>query len=70
MIDKGYAYGMKLRGYSLGAQPRGAIDRIDDPTGKYYDIVIYADPLTVDQIHGYDLEYVGRVQKKWEVVHG
>lgn len=70
MIDKGYAYGMKLRGYSPGAQPRGQIDRIDDPSGKYYDIVIYADPLLTDQIRGYDLEYIGKVQKKWEVVRG
>lgn len=68
--ETGYAYGMKLRGYSLGAQPRGAVERIDDPTGKYYDIVVYNDPLTTDQIRGYDLEYVGKVQRKWEVVRG
>ena len=69
-MEKGYAYGMKLRGYSLGAQPRGAIDHIDDNSGKYHDIVIYADPLTADQIFDYDLEFVGVVRRKWEVVRG
>lgn len=69
MIDKGYAYGMKLRGYSPGAQPHGQIDRIDDPFGKYYDVVIYAEPLTAEQIRGYDLEYIGRVERKWRLLY-
>jgi len=65
MIDKGYAYGMKLRGYSPGAQPRGQVDCIDDLTGEYYDIVIYADPLTADQIRGYELEFIGTCHREW-----
>ena len=64
-MEKGYAYGMRMRGFSLGAQPRGHIGRIDDPTGKYYDIVIYADPLTADQVFGYDLEYIGACRREW-----
>lgn len=69
-MDRGYAYGMKFRGYSPGAQPTGAIERIDDITGKYLDIVIYPEPLHRDEIIRYELEYIGKVQKKWEVVHG
>ncbi|MBQ6403867.1 MAG: hypothetical protein IJI27_08175 [Oscillospiraceae bacterium] len=68
MIDKGYAYGMKLRGYSPGAQPHGQIDRIDDPYGKYYDVVIYDRQLLTDEVRRYDLEYIGVVERKWKFI--
>ena len=36
-----YFYGMRLRGCSIGCQPNGFTARLDDPTGKYYDILVY-----------------------------
>lgn len=35
-------YGMTERGFSIGCQPmHGFIERIDDETGGYYDIIVY-----------------------------
>ncbi len=67
MIERGFAYGMRLRGFSPGAQPSGHIGRIDDPTGKYYDIVIYDRVLTINEVYGYDLEYIGVSSRKWVI---
>lgn len=51
-----YRYGMRLRGCSPGCQPSGFVDRAEDPTGKYHDILIYSQPLTEDQLTKYDLD--------------
>lgn len=51
-----YKYGMKYRGYSIGCQPGGVIDREDDETGKYYDIITYNRPLTAEELTAYELE--------------
>lgn len=65
-MEKGFAYGMRLRGFSPGAQPRGGyICHLDDLTGKYYDIVVYDRQLTTDEVYGYDLEYIGPCHREW-----
>ena len=53
-----YYYGMRLRGYSPGAQPKNVVERRDDPTGRYYDIIAYTHPLTEDECFLYDLDYI------------
>ena len=53
-----YKYGMRLRGYSLGAQPKGVLRREDDTTGKYYDIIVYDRPLSAEEISNYDLDTI------------
>ena len=59
-----YKYGMRLRGYSIGAQPKqGFLDREDDPLGDYWDIIIYDRPLTVKERLDYDLDYLGARRK-------
>lgn len=55
---KEYRYGMRLRGYSPGAQPRGAIRREDDATGRYHDIVVYDRKLSADELRGYELDEI------------
>ena len=45
-----YAYGMRLRGFSPGAQPRGVLERQDDRSGRYYDIIIYDHALTDKEV--------------------
>jgi len=51
-----YFYGMKLRGFSPGCQPKeGLIERLDDPTGKYWDILVYNRPLSDAELYMYDL---------------
>ena len=55
-----YRYGMRLRGFSIACQPmEGLVGREDDPTGKYWDILVYNRQLTKEEISGYDLEYLG-----------
>lgn len=58
-----YVYGMRLRGFSIGCQPGGVVDRQDDPTRKYWDIIIYRRKLTQEEIDAYELDYLGEVQE-------
>lgn len=51
-----YRYGMRLRGFSLGCQPKGVISREDDPTGRYYDILTYDRELTPKELEDYELD--------------
>lgn len=57
-LPEHYFYGMRLRGFSPGAQPKGVIERLDDPTGKYYDILVYDRRLTDAEIRDYELDIV------------
>jgi len=51
-----HRYGMRLRGFSPGAQPKGCIRREDDKTGKYHDIIVYERELTADEVEHYSLD--------------
>lgn len=52
-----YIYGMRLRGFSLGCQPmNGFVDRQDDTTGRFYDLLVYDRKLTDEEIENYELE--------------
>lgn len=54
-----YCYGMRLRGFSIGCQPMdGLVERQDDPTGKYYDVLVYNRILTVQELNDYELDYL------------
>ncbi len=54
-----YEYGMRLRGFSPGCQPKGVVEHKDDLTGKYYDIICYERKLTEDELRDYELDYIG-----------
>jgi hypothetical protein len=59
-----YAYGMKLRGFSIGCQPKeGLIERIDDTSDTFYDILIYGRKLSDKEISDYELVYLGKLNK-------
>ena len=52
-------YGMRLRGFSIGCQPKeGFYERVDDPDNRYWDIIIYDRPLTDKEIDDYDLDFI------------
>ena len=54
-----YKYGMRLRGFSIGCQPKkGFIERMDDPSGRYYDILAYDRQLSDYELEDYDLDYL------------
>ena len=58
-----YKYGMRLRGFSIGCQPKeGLVERIDDHTGRYYDILVYDRMLTGTEVADYELTYLGKVE--------
>lgn len=54
-----YIYGMRFRGFSPMCQPKGVAERRDDPTGKYYDLIVYNRGLTHEELEDYELDYVG-----------
>lgn len=55
-----YKYGMRLRGFSIGTQPKaGFYERQDDHTEKYWDILIYDRKLTDKEVQDYELDYIG-----------
>lgn len=52
-----WSYGMKYRGFSIGCQPmKGLVGRDDDPTGEFYDILVYNRELTDKEVADYELE--------------
>lgn len=54
-----FYYGMRLRGYSPGCQPKGVAERLDDPFHKYHDILAYSRKLTEDELQDYELDFIG-----------
>lgn len=54
-----YYYGMRLRGFSPACQPmNGFVERQDDFTGKYWDILVYDRELTAKECEDYDLDFI------------
>lgn len=54
-----YKYGMRLRGFSIGCQPKeGFIERLDDMSGRYYDVIVYDRPLTQEELDAYELDII------------
>ena len=54
-----YLYGMKLRGFSIGCQPKqGLIERQDDTSGNYHDILVYDRKLTDEELKRYELDFI------------
>ena len=54
-----YIYGMRLRGFSMGCQPMdGLIERRDDTTGRYYDLIVYGRKLTEQELKEYELDFI------------
>lgn len=57
-----FLYGMRLRGFFPGCQPKdGFVERQDDVTGKYYDILVYNRKLTTEELKNYELDFIGRL---------
>lgn len=54
-----YLYGMRLRGFSPGCQPKQGLVERRDATGRYYDILAYNRPLTEAEVRDYELDYMG-----------
>lgn len=62
-----YRYGMRLRGFSIGCQPMSGLDhREDDNTGRYHDIIVYNRELSSEELKDYELDYLGKEERKWQ----
>lgn len=60
-----YYYGMRLRPFSIACQPmNGLIERQDDWTGKYYDILVYDRELTKQECCDYELDFIAMERRK------
>lgn len=56
-----YKYGMRLRGFSIGCQPmKNFVERIDNTSGKYHDILIYSEKLSDKDTKDYELDFLGK----------
>lgn len=57
-----FLYGMRLRGFSPGCLPmEGLVERQDDVTGRYHDILVYNRELTTEELKNYELDFIGRL---------
>ena len=64
-----YWYGMRLRGYSPGAQPKDGImfwtdDSYTCMDGKYHSVIAYDHALTDREISDYDLNFIYHLEKE------
>ena len=60
-----YYYGMRLRGFAPACQPMdGLMEREDDWTGKYWDILVYGRKLTAQECFDYDLEFIAEERSR------
>ena len=58
-----YLYGMRLRGFSIGCQPKtGFYECREDLTGRYYNILVYRERLTEKDVTAYELDYIGETE--------
>lgn len=52
-----YRYGMRLRGFGPGCQPKdGLLYGVDDITGKYWNIIVYSRKLSEREVAEYELD--------------
>lgn len=58
-----FKYGMRLRPFMPGCQPMDGLVRVEeDPSGKYWNILIYARVLNDHEQDGYELDYIGETE--------
>ncbi len=60
-----FKYGMLYRGFSPACQPmQGLIERQDDTSGKYFDILVYDRKLTENEVKNYELEEITMAEEQ------
>lgn len=59
-----YAYGMTMRGFSIGCQPKeGFLECVNDISDTFYDILIYSRKLSEKEETEYELSYLGEIDE-------
>lgn len=62
-------YGMRLRGYAPGCQPKGVKEVVELDASfkrKYWDVISYDRKLTEEEVKNYELDYLGEMSEKGE----
>lgn len=60
MGNKKYLYGMRLRPFGIACQPKdGFVERRDDSSNLFWDLLVYDRELTSKEMDDYDLKYLG-----------
>lgn len=65
MDEKHYKYGMRLRPFGIGCQPKEGLmectdEKIRRDDGRYYhDVIVYDRKLSAHEIADYELDYLG-----------
>lgn len=66
-----YRYGMRLRGFSPGCQPKAGLIGCEDGNGKYHDILVYKRPLTAQELADYELDDLnGNTRRELNMIIG
>lgn len=59
-----HVYGMRLRGFSPGAQPKdGWLETEEDPLGEYWNVLIYSRQLDRKEQKAFALDYLGKRER-------
>lgn len=56
-----YRYGMRIRGFSIGCQPKEGFYKRED-SNTYHDIISYTRPLTPEEIEQFSLDFIGTAE--------
>jgi hypothetical protein len=60
-----YTYGMRLRPFAPGCQPKlGLVTFDDDVLNEYHSILLYNRPLSDKECFDYELDYLGKRRLK------
>lgn len=60
MSNRYYHYGMRLRPFGIGCQPKeGFVERRDDSSNLFWDIIVYNRELSNKEVDDYDLKFIG-----------
>ena len=60
-----FVYGMRLRGFSPGCQPKdGFVERRD--SSKYHDEIVYSRHLTDEEVREYELDFIGKERPEFK----
>ena len=55
-----YLYGMRLRPFGIACQPKeGFVERRDDSSNLFWDIIVYNRKLTNKEVYDFDLQFIG-----------
>lgn len=67
-MDKGktlYVYGMRLRGFSPGCQPKqGIVEALEDAANRYHNLLVYDRKLTAEEARDYELDFIKTITEE------